>query len=176
MKDELLIVYSSSTGFTKEYAQDLAKEFPQAKLMDFSEFTKEIAENYKLIVFGSWLRAGRIVNLPKFLNLIDLNKQKVIIFTTGANPLDGKDIAKYWRNNLSEIQLKKIPHYYLPGGMRLEEMPASSKLMIGALKLFLKLKPRKSEDDIAQLEQLKQSFDNSSPKYLKPIITRIKNI
>ena len=59
-----LIIYKSKTGFTKWYAEFIAKEV-DGNLMDFKEVTTEIMSGYDVVVYGGGLYAGMINGYKK---------------------------------------------------------------------------------------------------------------
>ena len=59
-----LIIYKSKTGFTKWYAEFIAKEV-DGNLMDFKEVTAEIMSEYDVVVYGGGLYAGMINGYKK---------------------------------------------------------------------------------------------------------------
>ena len=54
-----LIIYKSKTGFTKWYAEFIAKEV-DGNLMDFKEVTTEIMSGYDVVVYGGGLWISRL--------------------------------------------------------------------------------------------------------------------
>ena len=65
-----LIIYKSKTGFTKWYAEFIAKEV-DGNLMDFKEATTEIMSGYDVVVYGGGLYAGMINGYKKVKEIIE---------------------------------------------------------------------------------------------------------
>ena len=80
-----LVLYQSKTGNTEKYAQDIAKRVA-ADIFPLKRFkTKKLAD-YDTIVFGGWVKAGKIQGIDEFLSNWNLMKDKdVIIFSVGMS-------------------------------------------------------------------------------------------
>ena len=85
-----LILYTSKTGNTKVYAEDIAKKV-QADVFPLKGFRAKKMVNYDTIVFGGWVQAGTIKGLDKFLSNYDAIKAKnVIVFSVGMRDVYGR--------------------------------------------------------------------------------------
>ena len=62
---KILIIYKSSTGFTKRYAELLAKRLGCA-LADFKNIRPAFLSGYDIIIFGTRAHAGSIDGLKNF--------------------------------------------------------------------------------------------------------------
>ena len=60
-----VVIYNSQTGFTKRYAQWIAKA-SGARCLAFSEAKTKNLDAFEAIIFGSWACAGRIRGLGWF--------------------------------------------------------------------------------------------------------------
>jgi len=52
MENRILIVYKSTTGFTRKYA-DIVEEAISCTVMDYRRVTKEMLSDYDTVVYGS---------------------------------------------------------------------------------------------------------------------------
>ena len=97
-----LIIYKSKTGFTKWYAEFIAKEV-DGNLMDFKEVTAEIMSGYDVVVYGGGLYAGMINGYKKAKEMFEKSSaNRFILFATGGTPNEStKEIEEVWKNNLS---------------------------------------------------------------------------
>ncbi len=64
MEPKILVIYKSTTGFTKRYAQMLSKEVA-CTLAPYKSATPELMSAYETVVFGSRAHAGRIDGYPR---------------------------------------------------------------------------------------------------------------
>lgn len=175
------IIYLSKTGFTERYAKWIAEE-TGADAISFKECTKkraaEIVKGYDTVVFGSRLKAGTIEGLPKAKKMFVADKNRFLVFVTGASPDIGETqetLKKMWEKNFTSGELEKIPHFYLQAGLCYEKMPFFERMMMNALKSMLKKKSVEGID-AGTAEVIASSFDASDKKYISPIVKRLKEI
>lgn len=84
-----LIIYKSETGFTQKYAKWLSNEL-SCDICDFKNFSKDKIDNYNILIYGGGIYAGQINGFKDFQNMVPIDK-KLILFMTGATPLDERD-------------------------------------------------------------------------------------
>lgn len=175
------VIYLSKTGFTEKYAGWIALE-TGAKAISFRECTKnrlsEILNTYDVIVFGSRLVGGMIEGLPKAKKMFFNNKNRFLVFTTGASPdcdETQETLKKMWEKNLTAEELEKIPHFYMQSGLCYEKMPFMERTMMNALKSVLKKKKSVEGIDEGMAKTIENSFDASDKKYIMPLAELLKN-
>lgn len=175
MQKQTIIVYRSHTGFTKRYAEQLAGELGCTALAE-KEAKPERLRGCSTLVFGTRAHAGRIDGLAKGLRLFaQSGAQRLVLFVTGAMPVDAKEqVEALWKQNLSEQQLQKIPHFYLQGGLCYERMGWVDRMMMRGLAAMLRSKKNKTPEDIALQQSIAISFDHSDPAYLQPMIELLR--
>ncbi len=171
MRDDILIVYRSSTGFTREYAEAAARAL-DCRCLPLKEATPDSVPEGGTLVFGGRLHAGTLDGLQAGLKLFRASEaRRLAVFATGATPADAGDtIREMWEKNLGNGLLDSIPHFYLPAGLRYDRMGTVDRLMMGALKGYLRRKPNKSESDLAMERMISDSFDIYDTEYLEPML------
>ncbi|MCM1150192.1 MAG: flavodoxin domain-containing protein [Butyricicoccus sp.] len=171
MRNDILIVYKSETGFTREYAAAAAERLDCCclPLKDALPLAVPVGGT---LVFGGRLHAGRLDGLRNGLKLFRASKAKrLVVFATGATPADAEDtIRGMWESNLGHGLLECVPHFYLPAGLRYDKMGTADRLMMGALKGYLRRKRNKSESDLAMERMISDSFDIYDTEYLEPML------
>lgn len=112
----IVVVYKSTYGATKLYAEHIAKEL-RADLLEQGEITKSKLFEYDTVVYGGGIYAGGIagVNLIR-KNFDQLSDKFLIVFSVGFTPQARKDILeKVINGNFNERQRPKIQFYHFPG-------------------------------------------------------------
>lgn len=176
MKNKIIIIYKSSTGFTKKYAEMLAKEM-DCTLADYKTATAEMMSEYNIVIFGTRAHAGRIDGYPKIKEMFAKSTAgKFILFVTGASPNTAEDVLDtFWTQNLSAEEIADIPHFYMPGGLCYEKMTLPDKLMMKAaasiMKHNIKKKKDKTEFDLEVERTISRSYDISDKKYIEPLVS-----
>lgn len=166
------VIYTSQTGFTKQYAEWIAEEV-SGDCFTVAEAKKKDLSGYDAVVFGGWCFAGSIKELGWFKKTAAqwTNKRKVV-FAVGASPFENPELEEGLRNNFTDEEWAQISVCYCPGGLRYERMNPVSKMM---MKMFVKmLAKKKSEKEQAMAEMLAKSYDISDKKYIAPIVECLK--
>lgn len=176
MENKIIVIYKSSTGFTKKYAEMIAEEL-HCPLADYKSVTEKMLSEYDIIIFGSRAHAGMIDGYQKMKKMFQKsNVDKIILFVTGASPNAAEDIiAAFWKQNLTADELLKIPHFYMQGGLCYEKMNFTDKLMIKVFAAMLKKKKDKTSYEKEFEQAVAGSYDISSREYIEPLISYIRN-
>ena len=168
---KVLIIYKSKTGFTKWYAEVIAKE-TEGNLIDFKDASAEIMSEYDVVVYGGGLYAGMINGYKKAKEMFEKSTAKrFIIFATGGTPNEAtKEIDEVWNHNLSAEELKTIPHFYMQAGICYEKMSFSNRAIMKMMSKVLEKKKNKDSAEEGFAQAIKSSYDITSGEYAKPLI------
>ena len=171
MSKSTLILYKSKTGFTKRYANIIAKE-TGGTAMGCKDGTPKLLASFDRILFGSRMHAGRIDGLSKARNLFQKNGIKLsALFVTGAMPnTETEAIEEMWKNNLTSEELTSLPHFYIQSGLCYEKMNFIDKTMMRVFSFMMKQKKHKTPEEILFSEILARSYDISSEEYVQPLL------
>lgn len=165
-----IVIYQSQTGFTKRYAQWIAKA-AAADCYALSEVKKKNLTAYDAIIFGGWACAGGISKLSWFKNnIVKWNGKKLIAFCVGASPIENPEVEPALRQNFNDSEWEKVHVFYCPGGLNYEKMSAPSKLMMKMFLKTLKAKKDKTPAEEEMIQMISASYDISDQKYIKPIL------
>ncbi len=172
-----LIIYTSQTGFTKKYAQWLAKEM-EADIITIQEAKnnkKEYFDNYDAIVYGGWAMAGSIVGSKWYFQRATAWKdKKLALFCVGASPEANPDVEEFLNTILTEEQKTYMKVFYCQGGIDYSKMKTPSKLAMKAFASTLKKKKNASQKEKDMAEMISHSYDISDKKYIEPIVKYLK--
>ena len=168
-----LIIYTSQTGFTKKYADWIAKRL-QADLLDVRDAKKKKMsdfDSYDAIIFGGWAMAGKVTKSKWFLGKAPAWKdKKLALFCVGASPKENPDVEASLKNLLTDEQRGYIRTFYCQGGLNYGRMKAPSRLAVKALVSMLNKKKDASQKEKDMAEMLSHSYDISDEKYIEPIV------
>lgn len=76
-----IVIYKSSTGFTKQYAEWIAEEM-SIKAIDINKVSTINISDYESVIFGGWIMASNISGLDK---IKQLKPKKLIVFAVGSS-------------------------------------------------------------------------------------------
>ena len=174
MENKRIVVYKSSTGFTKKYAEWIAEEL-KCPLADYRTVTAEMLSGYEVVVFGSRAHAGMIDGYKKARELFQKSAAgKIVLFVTGATPNAAEDMVRdFWGQNLTVDELSKIPHFYMQGGLCYEKMSLPDKWMMKAFAFFMKKKKDKNPYEKEFEQAIVASYDISDKKYITPLVAYV---
>ena len=172
MENTAVIVYKSCTGFTKKYAELIAKETGSA-LEELQKASAESLSPYQTVVFGGRLHAGHIDGWQRAKAMAQKGgARQIILFAVGAMPNTAEGtIAEMWKNNLSAEEMEHIPHFYMQGGLSYERMGFLDKAMMKAAAAVMS---RRSDDEVFK-KMISQSYDISSEEFIRPLVGVLKS-
>lgn len=170
-----IVVYKSKTGFTKRYAEWIAKELA-CELVSVDQVSMKDLQSYQTIIYGGGVIAGQIGGLKKFKGgVIGNPNQKLIVFATGAAPAEAlkvKDTVK--EANFTKEESVKIPYFYFQGGINYETMKFGSRLLMKLFSAILRKKKNKTPEEQGMAESISKSADYSNIKFIQPLISHIR--
>lgn len=156
-----IVVYKSSTGFTKQYAQWIAEKC-NCLATDIKKLDMKELNQYDKIIYGGWIMGNMIMGLGKLKNE---NIDKLVVFAVGSST-ESEEL----KSTIREVnQLGNIPFFYFEGGFHFEKLSFPVKMMLKALKKSIAKKENKTEQEEMQ-EKLGTSFDHSNPDFIKPLV------
>ena len=176
MKESIIVLYSSKTGFTRRYAELIAKEL-DCPALPLSDAPADLSQ-YGAVVFGSRLRAGFFDGWKKAQKLLSKRgAKKLVVFATGAMPNEAEDqIQKVWEQNLTPGERKTIPHFYLQAGLCREKLGAVDNAMLNVAAWAMGLKKDKSAEGAAFADAISHSYDISGPAYIRPVVDCLQGL
>lgn len=173
---KMIVVYKSSTGFTKKYAELIAERM-ECALADYRNVSADMLSGYDVVIFGTRAHAGMIDGYRKAKKLFERSGiATLVLFVTGAMPNTATaTVEAFWEQNLPEGEREKIPHFYMQSGLCYEKMSLTDRLMMKVAAVMVKNKKDKTAEDIAFEQAIKSSYDISSAKYIEPLVSYLKS-
>jgi menaquinone-dependent protoporphyrinogen oxidase len=166
-KPRVLIVYKSKYGSTRQYAQWIQKEIP-SDLVDVETEGKPEFAKYDVIIFGSYMRMGRIVIAPLMIEAWNVIKgMKIVLYTTSGTPPQHPNIQKIFNKNLPEDIRKEITYFPLPGRMLKNDLSFFDKILVAIGQIIEK------DESLRQL--MSNDFDEMKGENLLPLLEYIKS-
>ena len=174
MKQHVIVLYLSKTGFTKWYAECIAEEL-NCSAVDIRDVSCGMLSGYDTVVFGGRAHAGRLAGLSKARKLFEASGAKhLMVFATGATPMTAESIiAAFWENNFMPGEIERIPHFYMQSGLRYESMGFIDKLMMKGFSSMLRKKKELTDEEKVMAQVIACSFDDSSRTYIQPLVDTV---
>ena len=176
MKDQIIVLYNSHTGFTQRYAELIGKELG-CSVYALADAPSDLSQ-YGAVVFGSRLHAGNFDGWKKAQKLLaQRGAKQLVVFATGAMPNEAEEqIQKVWEQNLTPGERDGIPHFYLQAGLCREKLSAGDRAMLSVAAWAMGLKKAKSAEDAAFADAISRSYDISDPKYIQPLVNCLREM
>ena len=171
-----VVIYRSTSGFTKRYAEWIAEEL-KADLFEARTIDASNLADYDLIVFGGSLHAVGIngIKLVKE-NLTQLINKKIIVFAVGASPPKENITEEIATKNFSVEQQKNIKLFYLRGGFCFDKLDFSKKIVMTLFRVRLSLKKNKTPDEKGMLAAYSKPIDCTRKENIKAIVEYAQSI
>jgi menaquinone-dependent protoporphyrinogen IX oxidase len=175
-----IVIYKSKTGYTKKYAEWLAKDL-SADIFEASKVNLDNLRAYDTVVFGGSLHAIGISGIKVIKdNFAQLRDKKIIVFATGASLPKEKVITEVTNRNFTPEQQKNIRFFYLRGGFDYSRLPFFDKVLMLLLKKSIMNKKKKgkelSSDEAGMLAIYDQPVDYTREENIAEIIDYVRSI
>jgi menaquinone-dependent protoporphyrinogen IX oxidase len=177
---EIVIIYKSRYGFTKQYAQWIAQELG-ADLLDAGKVKPMELANYRVIVYGGGLYAGGVNGISLLTKSFEAIKDKALyLFTVGAADVTDEQNTRKIRSALGKAltpqMQKRIKVYHFRGGIDYPRLSLIHRIMMGLMRKMLQSKPQAqlSSEEKSMLETYGQAVDFSDKTTIGPLIADIK--
>lgn len=166
-----IVIYKTSAGFTKKYAEIIAKEL-NCDYISLKETTSSKLESYDTIIYGGGIRANMINGLDKIKKLT-LGDKKLFIFAVGATEKTDDFLEEIKKVN--KTNLEDLPFYYFRGGININNLRGMEKLIINTIKRSLSKKKDLVKKDKDMLEMLLNPCDFTNTESTDMFISVVKN-
>jgi menaquinone-dependent protoporphyrinogen IX oxidase len=162
----VLIVYQSKYGSTKQYAEWIHREIP-SQMADITNCNALEFAKYDVIVFGSYIRTGRIVVAPVIIETWNAIKgKKIVLFTTSGTPPEHPNIGKIYNANLPHEITKEIKYFPLHGRMLHMDLSFYDESLVAVGRMM--------EKDETLKRFMTEDFDDVEPENILPVLEYIK--
>lgn len=167
-----IVIYKSTTGFTKKYAEWIQAEL-NCDIKDIKNMSKQDYQNYDRFIYGSSFMAGKIRNLDEVKKNVH---KELIVFAVGLiSQQDSlKMMDKIKNDNLSIKEQATIPLFYFEGGVDYDKLGFFQKKMLRMIYKSLSKKENKTEEEIGMINALEKSSNHTDKKNILPLITLLK--
>ena len=168
-----IVVYRSKSGFTKIYAEWIARAVG-ADLKESRSVKIDDLMAYDTIVYGGALYIGGIngVSLIK-KGLWRLKGKRVIVFAVCATPIRDTIIDEVRDGNFNEKEQKQVQFFMLRGGFDFRKLTAIDKILMLLLKRRLRRTKDKTADERGMLHAYSHPADFTNKKYIEPVVEAI---
>jgi menaquinone-dependent protoporphyrinogen IX oxidase len=163
------VIYRSTSGFTKRYAEWIAQEL-KADLFDSRKTNPDAIAKYDVIIFGGSLHAVGINGLKLIKNHMPLlNGKKVIVYAVGASPQRENVLQEVKEHNFN-ADMAGVALFYLQGGFNYSKLDFSNKVIMALFWVRLKLLRNRTSDEKGMMAAYSKPLDCTRKENIKPLI------
>jgi len=164
----VLILYQSTYGSTKQYADWIHLEIPSA-MADLEACPAPDFAPYDVIVFGSPVRTGRIVLAPLIVSSWSAIRDKsLVLYTVSGTPPDHPAIRALYRVSLPEDIREGIRHFPLHGRMVHRTLSARDQALVSV--------GRAIQRDDTLKKFMQEDFDGVKRENLEPLLEHLRTV
>lgn len=145
-----LVVYQSSTGFTRQYAQWMGEALA-CEVKSIKEVNEQMLSGYDLIIHGGWIMGGMINGLDKIRQMAP---KQLVAFGVGFSRMGECEQAIVETNHL-----ENTPFYYMEGGFHPKQMGFFKRSMVKAV-----------------TKQPVTETDHSDKKFIEPLVEYVRKL
>ncbi len=174
MNKDIIVIYKSEYGFTKQYSEWIAEKL-NCSFVDISSV--DFNEDFKTVIFGGGLYAGKINGIKELVKNYDkIKNKKIVVFTVGVGDVNDeeniKSIVASAKKQIPGEMFSKIKFFYFRGGMDYKKMSFIHKSMMWFMKTMLSKKPEKerSDSDRAVIDNYGGRFDFSDRNTIDELV------
>ena len=149
-----LILYTSKTGNTKKYAEDIAQAV-NGDVFPLKKYKWKDVGDYDSIVFGGWVMGGKIQGIDDFLSHYDeISDKNILVFSSGMGFVTSESRDRLISGNVLDIY--HIRYYQLRGSFDYSKLHFPYNFMINTSLTALRKDPD-SAQDLSMVENLKET-------------------
>lgn len=169
-----LIIYYTTTGFTKQYVDWISSEIDCDVLTVLDTKNEDLLER-DTVVIASSIHGGNLRNFKKFKPLIsDQSYLTFIVCGVGAAPAND-EVPQTLKTNHHDKLPSNTQYFYCPGGLDYKKMSFLDKLMMKTFAKVMKRKAKKGNFDEVWAQKLSQSYNITDKNELEPILNILRN-
>jgi len=164
----VLILYQSTYGSTKQYADWIHREIPSV-MVDLEACPTTDFGPYDVIVFGSPVRTGRIVVAPFIASSWSaIGGKSVVLFTVSGTPPDHPVLRALYKVSLPADIRKDIRHFPLHGRMVHRTLSARDRALVSVGRAIQK-------DEVLR-KFMQEDFDGVKRENLAPLLKHLRDL
>ncbi len=169
-----IVVYKSKSGFTKVYAQRIAREL-NCDLREASNVSVNQLLTYDTIIYGGGLYGTGINGIELIKkNLQKLKGRKIVIYACGISPENDETISYIIYKNFTEEQQDCFEFFYLRGGFDYKRLSPFYKIVMSLMKWMIKRKTTLTPDESGMLTVFDKPADFTQETSIAELIKYVQ--
>lgn len=174
-----IIIYTSKTGYTEQYAQMLSEAL-DCEAIQSSHLEQVNLEDYDTIVYGGGIRTLKINGLKTILpKLNQLEGKRIVLFAVGVSENNETNTTSLYEKNI-EANHVHYPMFYMRGGFDPNRLSLFMRFMLHNVKKSIHKKESNNPDTLSTedkeiLDFFQSPHEHIERENLEKLIDYIRN-
>jgi len=169
-----IVVFKSTSGFTKRYAEWIAEELG-ADLSCAGKAGKADLMKYDVVIFGGCLHAVGISGIELIKGSLDaLVGKSIVVFAVGASPWSEAIVEELEERNFTKEERARIKLFYMRGGFNLGKLGFPYRILMILFKYKLEMKKKKTADEEGMIRAYANPVDFTVKEYIGGLTDYVK--
>jgi menaquinone-dependent protoporphyrinogen IX oxidase len=165
---EILLLYSSQTGFTRRYAQWIGEALGIDPVA-LKDLTQPQLAQADLIIYGGSINGGLLTGQAKVQRMVKKAGGKPVLwFATGLRPATPRTLELVRKNNFPWGE--EAPLFYFPGGSDWEALSPGDRTLLHVYRAMLRRRGNLHPEDRQVTERMTTSGDYTDPSAIVPLL------
>ena len=171
---DILLLYTSGTGFTKRYADWIGEELG-IEAVPFKDCTSARMVQADLVIYGGSVSGGILTGQTKAERMAKKAGNKTVIwFATGLRPATERTLDLLRKNNFGRDS--EAPLFYFPGGLDQEKLQAGDRTMLRVYRAMLRRRRDLHPEDEEMIQRLITPADYSDRNAIAPLVDLVRGL
>ena len=171
---DILLLYTSGTGFTKRYADWIGEELG-IEAVPFKDCTPARMAQADLVIYGGSVNGGILTGQAKAERMAKrAGNRPVIWFATGLRPATERTLGLLRKNNFGSGS--EVPLFYFPGGLDKEKLRPGDRTMLRVYRAMLRRRRGLHPEDAEIIRRLITPADYSDRNAIAPLVEYVRSL
>jgi len=131
--EDAIVIYTSRTGFTQQYALWVAREL-HCEVLDSKFVTKTDLQGRRIIIYGGHVVGHHVTGFRSFLGKYQqVCHRRLVVFGTGMRPETSLDLVSVAQTT-NQLMADKQPFFYFQGEVETQAIPLWRRAWIAYFK------------------------------------------
>ena len=171
---DILLLYTSGTGFTKRYAHWIGEELG-LEAVPLQDCTPARMARADLVIYGGSVNGGILTGQTRVERMARRAGNKTVLwFAVGLRPATDRTLDLLRKNNFGRAS--EVPLFYFPGGLNPEKLQAGDRTMLRVYRAMLRRRRDLHPEDGEMVQRLVTPADYSDRNAVAPLVALVRSL
>ena len=170
----ILLLYTSNTGFTMRYAEWIGEEL-EIEPVCFKDCNPARIAQADLVIYGGSVNGGILTGQTKAERMARKAGNKTVLwFAVGLRPATERTLDLLRTNNFGRGS--EAPLFYFPGGLDREKLQAGDRTMLRVYRAMLRRRRDLHPEDEEMIRRLITPADYTDRNAIAPLVDLVRSL